>query len=190
LQLLSSTSESMRTLELFELQQQEGPCVDCHVLGEPVVIEDLEASERWPLFAPRALEQGFRSVYALPLRLRGATIGALNLFRIEPGAAEPSDVRAAQALADMATIGLMQQRAVHEARELAGQLQLALHSRVIIEQAKGLLAERLSCELEEAFQLIRTYARNRNLRLREVAAAALAGTVSAAELAAQQPDGR
>jgi GAF domain-containing protein len=189
LQVLSSTSESMRMLELFELQRQEGPCIDCHVLGEQVIVEDLEASRRWPMFAPLALERGYRSVYALPLRLRGVTIGALNLFRVEPGPVAAEHLRAAQAFADMATIGIMQQRAVHESRELAGQLQLALHSRVVIEQAKGLLAERLACELDQAYQLIRWYGRNNNRRLREVAAEVVAGTLSAGELNADPAGG-
>lgn len=182
LQLLACTDEAARNLELFELQRQEGPCVDSHQRGETVVEEDLERSSRWPQFTALALEHGYRSVYAFPLRLRGSTIGALNLFRKAPGPVAPRDVSAAQAFADMATIGIMQQRAVAEARELAGQLQIALHSRVVIEQAKGMVAERTGCELEEAYQAIRWYARDRNQRLREVAAAVVAGTVTTQDL--------
>jgi GAF domain-containing protein len=188
LQLLSCTDERARVLELFELQRQEGPCVDCHRRGAPVIEEDLQRSTTWPGFTPLALERGYRAVYALPMRLRGATIGALNLFLTEPGAAEPDRVRTAQAFADMATIGIMQQRAVNEARELASQLRIALHSRVVIEQAKGILAERLGCELDEAYQLIRWYGRDHNRRLREVAAAVVRGSLGAEDLRAVSDD--
>lgn len=182
LQLLACTDEHTRVLELFELQRREGPSVDCHERGEPVIAEDLRRATSWPQFTPKALEHGYLSVYALPMRLRGATIGALNLFRTQPGAAAPEDVVTAQAFADMATIGIMQQRAVNEARELASQLQIALHSRVVVEQAKGVLVERLGCEFDEAYQLLRWYSRNHNRSLRDVAAAVVAGSISARDL--------
>jgi GAF domain-containing protein len=179
LQLLVSTDERSRVLELFELQRQEGPCVDSHRLGQLVVEEDLTRSSRWPQFANVAVERGYRAVYAFPMRLRGATIGALNLFRTQAGAIDASDVQAAQAYADMATIGILQQRAVREARTLAGHLQAALNSRIVIEQAKGVLAERLGYSVGEAYQALRWYARNHNLHLREVAATVVSGDLRA-----------
>lgn len=188
LKLLASTDEQSRLLELFELQQQEGPCWDSYQRGEPVVEENLEHTDRWPVFTPVALERGYRSVYALPMRLRSSVIGSLNLFRDLTGPADPTEVAAAQAYADMATIGIMQERALTDARAIAAQLQGALHSRVVIEQAKGVLAERLGCELAEAFQLLRWYARNNDITLREVAAGVVAGAITAKQLAPGQRD--
>ena len=188
LQLLACTDENTRGIELFELQRQEGPCVDSHRLGTAVVAADLASStERWPRFAPVALAHGVRAVYAFPLRLRGSVIGALNLFRESPGPVDADDVLTAQAFADMATVGILQQRAVQEARDLAGQLQIALNSRVVIEQAKGMLAERLNFEMDQAYQALRWYGRNHNLHLRTVAGSVVAGTISAEELIKQRP---
>ena len=188
LSLLACTDEDTRTLELLELQRQEGPCVDSHRLGVTVIEHDLSQSERWPQFTSVALARGFMAVYAFPMRLRDSNIGALNLFREEPGPVDAEDVRAAQALADMATIGILQHRAVQDARELAAQLQRALHSRVVIEQAKGILAERLGYDMEHAYQALRWYGRNTNRRIRAVAAAVVAGDLSAATVAeAQRP---
>ena len=188
LNLLACTDEDARVVELIELQRQEGPCVDSHRLGVAVVEHDLSQSERWPNFTAVALDRGFQAVYAFPMRLRDSVIGALNLFREEPGAADAEEVRAAQALADMATIGILQHRAVQDARELAAQLQRALNSRVVIEQAKGILAERLSCDMEPAYQAIRQYARNNNQRVRAIAAEIVAGELPAAIVAqAQRP---
>ena len=152
-----------------------------------MVEPDLGASTRWPAFRPVALDRGYQAVYAFPMRLRGSVIGALNLFRETPGAAVDEDVRTAQAFADMATIGILQQRAVREARELAGQLQIALNSRVVIEQAKGVLAERLEIDMEPAYQALRWYARDHNLQIRNVAAAVIDGELSAAQLRRPPP---
>ena len=117
LRVMASSSEAMRVLELFELQAQEGPCLDCYRTGQPVVNQDLAAVDgRWPRFAAEALAAGFHSVHALPMRLRGTVIGALNLFHIEPGEMRQADVDAAQALADVATIAILQHRAALEAR--------------------------------------------------------------------------
>ena len=187
LQLLACTDEDTRVVELFELQRQEGPCVESHRLGTAIVEADLASTARWPGFTPVALERGVRAVYAFPLRLRGSVIGALNLFREVPGPVDAEDVLAAQAFADMATVGILQQRAIQEARDLAGHLQMALNSRVVIEQAKGILAERLTYEMDQAYQALRWYGRNRNLQLRAVAAAVVAGTLSAEELVRQSP---
>ena len=138
LRVMASSSEAMRVLELFELQAKEGPCLDCYRSGKPVVNQDLATvNGRWPRFAPEALAAGFRSVHALPMRLRGTVIGALNLFHVEAGEMQSADVEAAQALADVATIAILQHRATLEAQVVNQQLQNALNSRIVIEQAKG-----------------------------------------------------
>ena len=183
LRVMASSSETMRLLELFELQSQEGPCLDCYRTGQPVVNQDLATvNGRWPRFAAQALAAGFHSVHALPLRLRGTVIGALNLFHIEPGEMRPADVDAAQALADVATIAILQHRAVHETQLVNEQLNWALNSRIVIEQAKGMIAERAGLNMQEAFSTLRTYARNHNLRLADVALDVINGTLAPSAL--------
>ncbi len=167
---VASSSEALRVVELFEVQSDEGPCLDCYRSGEAVINEDLEsANGRWPRLAPVALAEGFRSVHALPMRLRRSIIGALNLFGTEAGAMADDDVMAGQALADVATIAILQQRAFVESRVLNEQLDHALTSRVFIEQAKGVVAERSGLSMESAFDGMRRYARSHNLRLVDVA---------------------
>ena len=183
LRVMASSSEAMRVLELFELQAQEGPCLDCYNTGEPVVNQDLASvNGRWPRFAAEALSAGFHSVHALPLRLRGSVIGALNLFHLEPGEMREADVDAAQALADVATIAILQHRAVLEAQVLNDQLNHALNSRIVIEQAKGMVAEREGLNMGESFALLRNHARNHNRRLADVANEVITGTLAAAAL--------
>ena len=183
LRVMASSSEAMRVLELFELQAREGPCLDSHRTGEPVVNQDLATvNGRWPTFAPEALAAGFRSVHALPMRLRGTVIGALNLFRAEPGEMSPVDLETAQAFADVATIAILQHRAALEAQVINDQLTHALNSRIVIEQAKGMVAERLNLDMERSFAVLRGHARNHNLRLADVAAAVIEGTLAAAAL--------
>ncbi len=179
LRVMASSSEAMRLLELFELQSQEGPCLDCYRTGEPVVNQDLaSADDRWPRFTAEALAAGFGSVHALPMRLRGAVIGALNLFHLDPGTMRPADVAAAQAMADVATIAVLQHRAALEAQMINEQLSHALNSRVVIEQAKGMLSERLGIDMDEAFGELRKHARSHNLRLVAVAQDVLDGRLS------------
>jgi GAF domain-containing protein len=179
LQVVASSSDAMRVLELFELQAEEGPCPDCYRTGEPVVNQDLATVDgRWPRFAPQALAAGFRSVHALPMRLRGVTIGALNLFRATDGVLDGADVVAAQALADVATIAILQQRAAVEAKVLNEQLTQALNTRIVIEQAKGVLAERGGLDMEQSFIRLRGHARGHNLRLADVAQSIIDGTLS------------
>lgn len=179
LRVMSSSSTTMRDLELYELQAQEGPCLDAYRTGHQITNEDLDhALQRWPRFAPAALESGFRSVTAIPMRLRGATIGALNLFRADTGAMGETEVAAAQAFADVATIAVLQQQAALDARVLNQQLNNALNSRLTLEQAKGILAERGNLDLEAAFRQLRHYARNNNLRLSDVASDVVSGTLS------------
>lgn len=183
LRVMASSSEAMRVLELFELQAEEGPCLDCYRTGEPVVNQDLaDANGRWPRFANEALGAGFHSVHALPMRLRGSVIGALNLFHVEPGEMRSEDVAAAQALADVATIAILQHRAAVEAGVLNEQLNNALNTRIVIEQAKGMVAERKGLDMARAFATLRTHARNHNLRLSDVAADVIDGTLATSAL--------
>jgi GAF domain-containing protein len=183
LRVMASSSDTMRLLELFELQSQEGPCLDCYRTGRPVLNEDLAtANGRWPRFAAEALAAGFRSVHALPMRLRGTMIGALNLFHVEAGEMRPADVEAAQALADVATIAIIEHRAMLEMHVLNEQLNYALNSRIAIEQAKGMVAEREGLNMEEAFALLRNHARSHNIRLADVAAGVVGGTLAASAL--------
>lgn len=178
LRVVSSSTEHARLVELFQVEADEGPCLECFRTSRPVAAPDLrEATARWPRFAERAGQEGFRSVQALPLRLRTEIVGALNLFRADPGLLEPGDVRIGQALADVATISILQERAVRRRDILAEQLQAALNSRVIIEQAKGVLAERGDIDMGRAFAALRDYARNHNRLLSEVARGVVDRTV-------------
>jgi GAF domain-containing protein len=178
LRVMTSSSEAMRVVELFELQSQEGPCLDCYRSGQAVVNHDLASTDcRWPGFAAVALEAGFRSADAVPMRLRSQIIGALNLFRGEPGALNDRDVIVAQALADIATIALLQHRTASAAEVVNEQLTVALNSRILIEQAKGILAERHQVDIEQAFARLRSQARNTNQRLSDLALDVVTGTV-------------
>jgi GAF domain-containing protein len=189
LELAASSSEAMRLLELFELQEQEGPCLDAFRTGDLVEHENLDAGTgRWPLFAAAALEAGFRSALAMPLRLRDVTLGALNLLSVTRVPMEEADLIVARAFADLATLSIVHHRASTQAQRLNEQLSAALSSRVVIEQAKGVLAERAGIDLAEAFVRLRAFARNNNLRLTEVAQAAVDGTLDPRAWA--PPDGR
>ncbi|WP_194907088.1 GAF and ANTAR domain-containing protein [Catenulispora rubra] len=179
----ASSTENARLLELFELQSEAGPCIEAFTTGRPVVNVDLRAStERWPRFAEAAQATGFVSAHALPLRLREKVIGALNLFCERPGALTESDVRSGQALADVATVAILAHRSLRHADLLAEQLQYALTSRIAIEQAKGVLAERRGINVDEAFALLRGHARSHNLRLSDLAREVANGTSAEAEL--------
>jgi transcriptional regulator with GAF, ATPase, and Fis domain len=169
LQVVAASSERTRLLELFQLQTDQGPCLDCFRTGQPVSVADLNlTTARWPRFAA--------AVHALPMRLRSEVIGALNLFEVRPGALDEGKLRIGQALADVATIGLLQQRAIHRRDMLTEQLQTALNSRVLIEQAKGILAERLQVDVGQAFALLRDGARSHNRRLSELSQAIVDGS--------------
>jgi GAF domain-containing protein len=177
LQVVASSSDAMRSLELFELQANEGPCVDCFISGAPIVnLELSEVDGRWPRFARRAIILGFHSVHALPMHLRGTTVGALNLFRTTPGTLNGDDVVAAQALADVATIAIIQHQSSMSAADLHAQLREALNSRIIIEQAKGRVSEASGLDMDRSFDRIRNHARNHNLRLTDLARTIAEGT--------------
>src|SRR5271169_5369328 len=163
LRVVAASSQAVRLLELFQLQNDQGPCLECFRTGRPITAADLTAAaQRCPRFARAAVQAGFVTVEALPMRLRDQVIGALNLFCAEPGSFDPADLRIAQALADVATIGLLHERNVRRRETVAEQLQAALNSRVVIEQAKGKLAERLGIGMDRAFTMLRDYARTTN----------------------------
>jgi transcriptional regulator with GAF, ATPase, and Fis domain len=177
------TDESARLLELFELQRQEGPCLDCFATGRVIANVDLAGADgRWPLFTEAARDLGFATCHALPLRLRRTVIGALNLFTIEPTPLDAEQVAVAQGLADIATIGLLHERALQDQVVLSEQLQTALHSRIVIEQAKGVLSARSGTSVAEAFRLMRSHARRTGEPLTAVAAAVIDGSLSAGSL--------
>jgi GAF domain-containing protein len=180
---VASSSERMRLIELFELQHDQGPCLDAYRDGVAVhssLTEDAQA--RWPRFAPHAKEVGFASVAALPMRLRSEVIGALNLFSASATPLDENDQMVAQALADIATIGILQERSLSDARVVTDQLEAALESRIVIEQAKGIVAERSHVSIDTAFTMLRTYARTHNALLSSVAHQVIAGTLNSAEL--------
>jgi transcriptional regulator with GAF, ATPase, and Fis domain len=179
LRVMASSDDQVELLELFELQQNEGPCPECFRTGAPVVNVDLR---RWPDFASAAAAGGYASAHALPLRLRGHVIGALNLFRTSTTPLSDEDVTLGQALADIATIGLLHERRHREQQVLAEQLQHALSSRIVIEQAKGMLAERTGLSLADAFGAMRSYARGTGQRLSVVAHGVLDGSLETSAL--------
>jgi transcriptional regulator with GAF, ATPase, and Fis domain len=177
LRVMAASSERARLLELFQLQNAEGPCLECFHTGTAVTVADLAAeAERWPRFVAQAQLTGFTSVQALPMRLRDDVVGALNLFSASPGLFDPAAVPLGQALADVATISVLQQRSTEISTLLNEQLQTALNSRVLIEQAKGKLAERLDIDMEQAFTALRNYARSHQQRLSDLALAFVNGT--------------
>jgi GAF domain-containing protein len=183
LHVMASSTDRGRLLELFELQNQEGPCLDCHRSGEAVVEGSLDAAPaRWPRFSPEARAAGFQSVHALPMRRRTQVIGALNLFRYETGAMETTDVAYAQTMADVATISILRERVVREGKLQTEQLQRALTSRVIIEQAKGMLAERGRLSMDAAFAVLRAYSRTNRVHLSEAARLVVNGRLTLDEL--------
>jgi GAF domain-containing protein len=180
LRVMASSSDAIRVLELFELQNHEGPCFDCYHTGQPVLSADLTSEgQQWPRFALEALAAGFHAVHSLPMRLRGAVIGALNLFSARAGAMRRADVDAAQALTDVATIAILHDRAARDAQLVNEQLDRALNSRIVIEQAKGMVAERTGLNVDEAFSMLRRHARNHNLRLSALATDVVRGALSA-----------
>jgi transcriptional regulator with GAF, ATPase, and Fis domain len=170
LHVLAASSERTRDLEMFQLQRDQGPCLDCYGTGVPVKVDDLSAqAERWPQFVPAALDAGFASVHAVPLRLRDTVLGALNLFGTEVGPLRPDDLDLAQALAHVASIALVADRAASDKETINQQLQTALTSRITIEQAKGILSQHGNLDMEQSFAALRGYARKHNQRLSDVA---------------------
>ncbi|BDZ52053.1 transcriptional regulator [Frondihabitans sucicola] len=172
LEVIASTSERSHLIGLLQLGAGEGPCVEAYSTGRAVSVSDVEQiADRWPTFAARSTESGYAAVDAVPLRLRDTALGSLNLFREAPGALNPDDASAVQALADVATISILQERAVRQTDVARDQLQRALDSRVIIEQAKGIVSYTRDVDMDDAFKLIRDYSRSNRRRLSDVAAA-------------------
>jgi len=183
LRVMASSSERSDALDLLQTQNDEGPCFECFHRGRPVSSVNLmNELGRWPTFGPAAVERGFCSVQALPMRVRGTTVGALNLFRSEPGMMWDRDLPVGQGMADIAAVALLQERSVRESRGVVDQLQGALSSRVVIEQAKGVLAERASISLDAAFARLRGYARRNNRRLSDIASELIEGRLEPAAL--------
>ena len=182
---IASSSERMHLIEVFELQHDEGPCLDAYRTGVAVhaAMTD-DANIRWPRFAPHARNVGFQSMSALPMRLRTDVIGALNLFSTTPDPLSPQDEEVAQALADIATIGILQQRALSDGHVVLSQLQGALESRIVIEQAKGIISEHGHVSIDDAFAMLRSYARRQNRLLRQTAEEVISGTLAVDALAA------
>lgn len=180
LHLAAASSELARDLEVLQLQRDEGPCLDCYHTRAVVVATDLRAQAgRWPQFAAAALSAGFVSVHALPMRLRDSTLGALGLFGDQPGRLGEPDLELAQALVHVASIVIVSERAASDRATINGQLQRALSSRVVLEQAKGVLANAGELDMEDAFHVLRQYARDHSRRLTEVARSVVARELSA-----------
>jgi transcriptional regulator with GAF, ATPase, and Fis domain len=176
LEVVASTSEANTLVEIMQLDADAGPCLECFRLRTVVSVPDIDVgSDRWPDFSATARAQGIHSVYAIPLRLREITIGTLNLMRNERGELNRYDMRAAQALADVATIGILQERTIRDASKLRAQLQETLSGRAVIEQAKGVVAETADVTIESAFALIREHARSNHLSLSLVARRLVSG---------------
>ena len=177
LRVVAASSEDAQTMELLQLQSDEGPCLEAYQSVRQVRTPDLsQVADRWPRFVEAAARAGaFASVHAIPMRLRGQAIGVLNLFHRTPGPLPETDLSLGQALADVATIGILQERAIRRGEVLNEQLQTALNSRVIIEQAKGVVAQRLGVGMDAAFDRLRRHARHNNLRLVEVARRTVTG---------------
>ncbi|WP_431072357.1 GAF and ANTAR domain-containing protein [Microbacterium phyllosphaerae] len=170
LELVASTSEATELVEVIQLGAEAGPCVECFVTGTAVSVPDIAAgSGKWPVFRQAALENGFAAIEAIPMRLRNTTIGTLNLLRSDTGSPPAEDLSAARAFADVATIGILHERSLREQESLSSQLQTALNSRVMIEQAKGVVSFTAGVSIPDAFTLMRTFARDHGLRLSEVA---------------------
>jgi transcriptional regulator with GAF, ATPase, and Fis domain len=183
LHVLAASSEQARNLELLQLQRAEGPCLDCYRDGAQVAVADLEnEADRWPKFVAAAQGAGFRSVHALPMRLRDSVLGALGLFGTSAGALNQDDLALGQAMADVASVALVQDKAAADSMVVNEQLQRALTSRVVLEQAKGVLAQLGGLEMTEAFGVLRSYARDRGLRLTEVSQAVVTRSLPAQDL--------
>ncbi|WP_298252145.1 GAF and ANTAR domain-containing protein [uncultured Arthrobacter sp.] len=179
LQVLASTSEEVRLVEVLQQETGIGPCIDCYSTGAPVTVRDIDGTrDRWPAFRDAAVAQGFRSVHAFPLRVRGRSIGAMNLFRVGTGELNAEDIAIGQALADVSTISILQERTIRESAVVNEQLQRALDSRILIEQAKGMLAYTADIDTAEAFQRLRAHARSHNATLRDTARAVLDRSLS------------
>ena len=185
LRFMAASDENARTLEILQVQMNEGPCFDAYRTATAVINTDLRQSQqRWPEFTRQALDAGFRSVHAFPMRVRREVIGALNVFGSAVGGGfDEADVQIVQALTDTASIALLQERAIRRGEVLTEQLQSALNTRIVIEQAKGAIAQAHGVSIDAAFTVLRGYARRNNRKLTDVAGAVLTDPVALAALA-------
>jgi GAF domain-containing protein len=189
LHLTTSTSEAAEFVEVMQLAGSSGPCIDCFNTGNAVAVHDIaDDASPWPLFQVAALAQGFHSALATPMKLRGKVIGTLNLFSEHAGHVSEPNATVVQALADVGTIGIVQERVIREARMVEEQLHRALDSRIIIEQAKGVIASSLSLNMDQAFELLRKYSRDRNLTIRAVSQRVTELALAPKEMATSAPD--
>ncbi|MFF4274115.1 GAF domain-containing protein [Streptomyces sp. NPDC001536] len=191
LQIIAASDEHTRLLELFALQHDQGPCVECYRTGAPRTNIDLtlpESTTSWPNFTARARETGYVATHAIPLRLRNRVVGALNLFQTTPHHLGDDDIALAQALADVATIAILQQRTLEQSHVENSQLENALTCRILVEQVKGVLAERWNTSVDDAFAAFRIYARARHLRLSDLAAQIISGGFDTSTIPAPVPD--
>ncbi|MGB3438610.1 MAG: GAF and ANTAR domain-containing protein [Actinophytocola sp.] len=186
IRMAAASSEKAQLLEVFAAETDGGPCVECVRTGNVVTSTDLPAdAERWPRYAAAADACGFRAVHALPMRLRRDVIGALSLLNTRPDGMHATSTQLGQALADVATIGILQQRSIDHSAVVTEQLQTALNSRVIIEQAKGMLAAHSgTLTPDEAFSALRGYARAHHHRLSDLARQVIAGTADVSAITA------
>ena len=186
LELVASTSEEAETVEVMIVAAGAGPCIDSFKTGSVVSVPDIAAdSDLWPRFRRTALDQGFRAAHATPLRLHGEVIGAMNLLSTMSGPLSDRDARLAQALADVATVGILHERSFRQPETVTAQLHLALDTRVLVEQAKGVLAHVRSCTMSEAFEALRDYARDHDITLRSAAEGVVNRTIPAEALVPQ-----
>jgi GAF domain-containing protein len=186
LRVIGSSTEEIQLLELFQLQRDEGPCLDCYRTGVVVAYSRLDTETPWPEFAAESVRAGFPSVCAVPLRLKDVVLGCLNLFMRDPTPLGVLDIALARALADVASIAMVQDQATRQAAIREGQLQYALNSRIAIEQAKGMLAEHGGVDMDQAIARLRGFARNHNRRLTEVAEALVGGAISVSQVAGRR----
>jgi GAF domain-containing protein len=185
---VASTSDEADLSEVFAIQNSEGPCLECVRTGERVVNVDIDdATRRWPHFVAKVAEYGYVTTHAFPLRLRAEVLGVINLFCRSRTTLSNDDIAVVQGLADIATIGLLQQRAVSQHEILSEQLHVALNSRIVIEQAKGALAERARINVAEAFEVMRTYSRREGRLLRDTAVAVIADELDIDQLRGHRP---
>jgi len=187
LRVIGASTEQIGLLELFQVQNEQGPCLDSYTSGSVVINADITVGSPWPIFAVESIAAGFPSVCAVPLRLKDVVLGCLNLFMSEPVGLSATDVALAQALADVASIAIVQDQATRESAVREGHLQHALQSRIAIEQAKGMIAERGRVDMDGAFMRLRGYARSNNRGLTEVAEAIASGALSVESLTPPPP---
>jgi GAF domain-containing protein len=184
---MAASSEEIRLVELFQVQNAQGPCLDCFAEGSTVTSGDLTTESRWPEFSAVCVSAGFGAVCAIPLRLEARVLGALNLFMERPIEFTEAQIHLARALADVATIAIVQGELARQSEVVQGQLEHALQSRIVIEQAKGMIAQRAGTDMDDAFSRLRSFARRNNRQLTEVARGLAEGVVDVDQVSSTAP---